>query len=95
MFTLNCKGRLLVVEKPIVMGIINATPDSLYSGSRHENTNDILRKTEQMFKDGAVIIDIGGQSTRTGSIKITCEEELQRTIAPIEAIHKMFPEAFI
>ncbi len=95
MFTLNCKGRILVVDKPLVMGIINATPDSFYSGSRHQATDAILQQAEQMLKDGATILDIGGQSTRPGSEKISVEEELKRVVAPIEAIHKNFPEAFI
>jgi len=95
MFTLNCKGRLLVVEKPLLMGIINATPDSFYSGSRYETTDAILQQAERMLKEGAIILDIGGQSTRPGSEKVIADEELRRVIAPIEAIHKNFPEAFI
>jgi dihydropteroate synthase len=95
MFTLNCKGRILVVDKPLVMGIINATPDSFYNGSRHLATDDILRHAEQMLKDGATILDIGGQSTRPGSEKISAEEELKRVVSPVEAVHKNFPEAFI
>ena len=95
MFTLNCKGRLLVIDKPIVMGIINATPDSFYGDSRQQNTDAVLKKAEQMLKEGATILDIGGQSTRPGSEKLTAEEELKRVIAPIEAIHKNFPEAYI
>lgn len=95
MFTLNCRGRLLVVDKPLVMGIINVTPDSFYSGSRHQGTDAVLRQAEQMLKDEAIILDIGGQSTRPGSEKLSVDEELKRVIAPIEAIHKNFPEAFI
>ena len=95
MFTLNCKGRILVVEKPLVMGIINATPDSFYNGSRQQSIDAILRQAEQMLKDGAAILDIGGQSTRPGSEKISEEEELKRVVDPIEVIHKNFPEAFI
>jgi dihydropteroate synthase len=95
MFTLNCKGRLLVVDKPLVMGIINLTPDSFYPGSRKEGVDSVLQRAEQMLKDGATILDIGGQSTRPGSIKLNAEEELKRVIAPIEAINKNFPEAFI
>lgn len=95
MFTLNCKGRLLVVEKPLVMGIINATPDSFFGGSRYTGTQAILHQAEKMIKGGAAILDIGGQSTRPGSEKLNEEDELQRVIAPIEAIHKNFPGAFI
>lgn len=95
MFTLNCKGRLLVIDQPIVMGIINVTPDSFYSDSRQHTIDAVLRKTEQMLKEGATILDIGGQSTRPGSEKLTAEEELKRVFGPVEAIHTNFPEAFI
>ncbi len=95
MFTLNCKGRILTVDKPVVMGIINATPDSFFSGSRQQAVDDILRQTEKMLNDGAAILDIGGQSTRPGSEKVTAEEELKRVVEPVAAIYKNFPEAFI
>ncbi len=95
MFTLNCKGRLLVIDKPVVMGIINATPDSFYRGSRFTGTDQTLLQAEEMLKQGATILDIGGQSTRPGSEKISVEEELKRVVKPIEEIAKNFPEAFI
>lgn len=95
MFTLNCKGRLLAVDKPLVMGIINITPDSFYAGSRQQATDEILRKAEQMLKDGASILDIGGQSTRPGSERISAEEELKRIAGPLEALQNKFPEAYI
>ena len=95
MFTLNCKGRLLVVDKPLVMGIINATPDSFFQGSRQQTVEDILRQAERMLKDGADILDIGGQSTRPSSSVVDAEEELKRVIGGIEAIHRHFPETFI
>lgn len=95
MFTLNCKGRLLIVDKPLVMGIINTTPDSFFGGSRHEGTEAVLRQAEQMLKNGASILDIGGQSTRPGSEKLSAADEMKRVIEPIKAIHQNFPEAFI
>ena len=95
MFTLNCKGRLLVAEKPLVMGIINATPDSFYAGSRQQGVDAILREAEKMLQEGATILDIGGQSSRPGSERISEEEELARVISPVEALQKNFPEAFI
>ncbi len=95
MYTLNCKGRLLLIDKPIVMGIINTTPDSFYAGSRQQNTDAILEKAELMIKGGATILDIGGQSTRPGSIVVGKDEELKRVIEPIMAISKNFPEIFI
>jgi dihydropteroate synthase len=93
MFTLNCKGSLLVIDKPLVMAIINTTPDSLYS--RHERIDEVLQQAEQMLDNGAAILDIGGQSTRPGSKKINTDEESRRVISPIEAVHKNFPGAII
>src|SRR5687767_15778873 len=95
MFTLNCNGRLLVVDKPLVMGIINATPDSFYEGSRQQTVDAILLQAEKMIKDGAAILDIGGQSTRPGSSVVNADEELKRVIDAIKAIHQNFPETFI
>jgi dihydropteroate synthase len=95
MFTLNCKGRLLVMEEPIVMGIINITPDSFYSGSRTRQDDEVVFRAEKMLKDGAVILDIGGQSTRPGSELVSAEEELRRVMPAIDSICRQFPEAFI
>ncbi|MEI9945415.1 MAG: dihydropteroate synthase [Chitinophagaceae bacterium] len=95
MFTLNCNGRLLVADKPLVMGIINATPDSFYADSRFSGVDAILVQCEKMITEGADIIDIGGQSTRPGSVQITADEELKRVIENIAAIHKNFPQIFI
>jgi dihydropteroate synthase len=95
MFTLNCNGRLLIVENPIVMGIINITPDSFYSGSRFEDTGLVLKQAEKMLKEGAAILDIGGQSSRPGSHRVGIDEELKRVITAINEIHRHFPEAFI
>jgi len=95
MFTLNCKGRILVIDKPIVMGIINATPDSFFGGSRFNGVDEIVAKAEKMLNDGAGILDIGGQSTRPGSELISADEEIERVIPAIKAITKKRPEAFI
>lgn len=95
MFTLNCKGRLLVIDEPIVMGIINITPDSFYSGSRKKTVDDVLHTSEKMLNEGATVLDIGGQSTRPGSQALNADEELSRVAVAIEAIAKEFPQAFI
>jgi len=95
MFTLNCKGRLLAVDQPLVMGILNITPDSFYAGSRYGDTDALLQQAEQMLAQGAAILDIGGQSTRPGSRLLTEEEELARVMAPIAAIHRRFPDAIL
>lgn len=93
MFTLNCKGQLWVVDKPVVMGILNLTPDSFYTGSRMESVDDLLRQAEQMLLDGALILDLGAQSTRPGSARIGEEEELKRLLPGMEALHHSFPDA--
>ncbi|MDE3251336.1 MAG: dihydropteroate synthase [Bacteroidota bacterium] len=95
MFTLNCKGRLLAIREPIVMGIINATPDSFFRGSRRESVLDALETAENMLAQGAAILDIGGQSTRPGSKPLTAEDELKRVLPVVDAINRRFPEAFI
>lgn len=95
MFTLNCKGRLLTIDTPIVMGIININNDSFYSGSRHLEEHDILVTAEKMLTDGATILDVGGQSTRPGSPVISMEDELNRVVPAIESIKSLFPDAFI
>jgi dihydropteroate synthase len=95
MFTLNCKGRLLVVDKPIVMGIINVTPDSFYSGSRKLLVDEVLKQADKMLSEGAAILDIGGQSTRPGSDDIGMEGELARVVPVVEALFSHFPQSFI
>ena len=95
MYTLNCKGQLLVIDKPIVMGIVNVTPDSFYSGSRQQASENILQTVQKMLDDGASIIDIGGQSTRPGSSFISADEEADRVIPAIEQVIKSIPGAII
>ncbi len=95
MVTLNCKGRLLVINKPVAMGIINTTPDSFFEGSRHNAQQQIVDTAGKMVNDGATIIDIGGQSTRPGSLQVSDAEELERTAPAVEAIRKHFPDTFI
>ena len=93
--TFNCRGRLLVIEKPIVMGILNITPDSFFEGSRAMDEKLILLQTEKMLAEGATIIDVGGQSTRPNAELILADEELKRVVKPIEKIKKEFPNCFI
>src|SRR3954466_5879272 len=95
MFTLNCKGRLLVIDRPVVMGIINVTPDSFYSGSRKQMAEAVLYEAEKMINEGAVILDLGGQTTRPGSKDIGLESELSRIIPAVEAVSERFPEVIL
>ena len=92
MYTINCKGKIVVMEQPLVMGIINATPDSFYKGNINE---DMLQLARQMIADGADIVDIGGQSTRPGSERIAADEEIRRVLPLVKAIHNNFPETII
>lgn len=95
MYTLNCKGKLLPIDKPLVMGIINATPDSFYKGHLPGGIDNIMALVEKMIGDGADIIDVGGQSTRPGSKRISEEEEKERVLPVIENIITKFPGAII
>jgi len=95
MYSLNCRGKLLPIDKAVVMGILNLTPDSFYAGSRVHGMDQFLKQSEQMLKEGAAILDIGGQSTRPGSTRISEEEEFARVIGPIEQCHRQFPDAII
>lgn len=93
--TLNCRGKLLSLEVPLVMGILNLTPDSFFPGSRLNSAEEAVRKAEQMLADGADILDIGGYSTRPGAAEVTSQEEQDRILPAIEAILQNFPEAII
>jgi len=93
--TLQSRGRLLDISTPVVMGILNATPDSFYNKGRDCDTDSILRNAERMLGEGATILDVGGASTKPGSTIIDQEEELKRVIPVIEALNKRFPEAWM
>ncbi|MCU0441039.1 MAG: dihydropteroate synthase [Bacteroidia bacterium] len=93
--TLSSHGRLLVLDKPVVMGILNLTPDSFYDGGKHQKEVDALKKTEELLKDGATIIDIGAYSSRPGATHISAEEEMQRLLPIVIAIHARFPNAWL
>ena len=95
MFTLNCKGKLLTIEQPLVMGIINATPDSFYKGDLPDGLEEIVVQVGKMTSEGASIIDIGGQSTRPGSERISASEEIQRVIPVIDSILTTYPQTII
>ncbi len=93
--TINCKGNLIDLSSPKVMGILNTTPDSFYSGSRKTSLLDLLKTAEEMLAQGATFLDIGGTSTRPGADEISEAEELDRVVPAIEAIFKNFPESLI
>ncbi|PKQ70684.1 dihydropteroate synthase [Raineya orbicola] len=94
-FSLESKGRLLLLDKPCIMGILNLTPDSFFEGSRQKNIDELLKNAEKMLSEGANILDIGGYSTRPGASEVSLQEELQRVIPAIEAIRRNFPDNLI
>lgn len=89
------KGNLIDLSKPKIMGILNITPDSFYSESRKQNTQEILLTAEKMINEGAEILDIGGMSTRPGAETIESEVEIKRIEEPIKLIRKEFPEILL
>lgn len=93
--TLNIRGNLTDLQIPAIMGILNITPDSFFSGSRKETEKDILDLAEKMLKEGAGILDIGGYSSRPGAEDISPEEEWQRAGKAIKLIVKHHPGAVI
>lgn len=88
-------GRLIKVHAPAVMGILNLTPDSFHAGSRLGSSEDALGAAERMLTEGAAILDVGGASSRPGSLEVPLEEERRRIIPVIKALHVHFPEAVI
>ncbi len=95
MFTLRNKERTLCVDKPLVMGILNATPDSFYAESRYQQLDTIVAKAEQMLQEGATILDLGGQSTRPESTRIDADTEWSRLEPAIGELVKRFSNAFL
>jgi dihydropteroate synthase len=93
--SLNCKGQLLDLSHPTVMGILNVTPDSFFDGGKLADFSAVLKQAEQMLHDGASILDIGGASSRPGAVEVSASEEMQRVIPIIELLHQNFPEALL
>ena len=93
--TLNLRGQLVSYTQPIVMGILNVTPDSFYDGGRYCKVDEISRRVDQIISEGAEIIDIGAYSSRPGAQDVTAEEEWSRLSQGLEIIRKRCPEAII
>lgn len=89
------RGRTLDVSDTLVMGILNLTPDSFYPGSRVRGVEEALRRAEGMLREGATVIDVGGESTRPGADPVPEEEEIRRVVPVIRAITERFPEAVV
>lgn len=93
--TLNLRGNIIDLSYPIVMGILNVTPDSFYDGGLHSNEMKLLEKAGHMLTDGATIIDVGGYSSRPGAKEVSKEEELNRVLPAVKAIMREYPDAYV
>lgn len=94
-FSLNLRGRLLTSSTPLVMGIVNVTPDSFYAGSRVQSMDAALQRCGELLEQGADLLDVGGVSTRPGSESVSEQEEMERVIPLVEAIMVRFPAAVL
>ena len=94
-YTLNCNGRLLSLDTPQVMGILNVTPDSFYTDSRQTTEEGIVRRTHQILDEGGTIIDVGACSTRPGSEPVSEAEEMERLRFALPIVRREAPDAVI
>jgi dihydropteroate synthase len=95
MLQLISQGKKHIFDRPVLMGILNVTPDSFSDGGRYNQMDDAIRHCETLLSDGADIIDIGGCSTRPNNAIATEQEEMERVIPILKAIRKAFPETLI
>lgn len=89
---INCRGRLIKIDHPMVMGIINITPDSFFEGSRYQAYDSIVKRAEEIIVQGGEMIDIGGFSTRPGASDVTEQEETDRVCMAVEAVRSISPD---
>lgn len=88
---LNCAGKILDLSQPVVMGVLNVTPDSFSDGGRYLSLDAALRRAEAMVTEGAALIDVGGESTRPGAPSISPQEELDRILPVVERLARELP----
>ena len=93
--TINCRGKLVDLSEPKVMGVLNITPDSFYDGGKHDSIDKIKQQTKKMIEEGADFIDVGGYSSRPGAENIKTEEEEKRLFPVLEMIRKNYPDVII
>jgi len=92
---LDCNGKIINLEKPVVMGILNITPDSFFDGGKYLTTNAVIQRAEKILDEGGSIIDLGAVSTRPGAKQISESEELNRLLPALNAILKAYPDAIV
>ncbi len=93
--SISLNGRLLDLSKPVVMGILNVTPDSFFDGGKYKTEKKVLTRAEEILEQGGTIIDIGAVSTKPGTDGISTKDEIDRLLPAVKAVKKAFPEAFV
>lgn len=93
--SINLNGRLLDLSQPVVMGIINVTPDSFFDGGKYKTEKRVVKRAEEILEQGGAVIDIGAVSTKPGSEGISTKDEIERLLPAVRAVKKEFPNAFI
>ncbi|OFX62480.1 MAG: dihydropteroate synthase [Bacteroidetes bacterium GWB2_41_8] len=93
--SINLNGRLIDFSKPVVMGILNVTPDSFFDGGKYKTEKKVVKRAEEILEQGGTIIDIGAVSTQPGSDGVSTKDEIDRIIPAVKAVRKAFPEAVI
>jgi len=93
--TINCNGKLISLESPKIMGILNLTPDSFFDGGKYKDEKEILQQTEKMLQDGAFCVDVGAYSSRPNAKPISTEEELQRLLPVVQLLTQEFPQIIL
>lgn len=94
-FTLQVHGRLVDLSRPCVMGILNATPDSFFAGSRKQTEHDVSRRADEIVEQGGAIIDVGACSTRPGAGEVSEAEEMDRLRTALAAVRRVQPDAVL
>ncbi len=95
MYTINCRGRLVSLETPQVMGILNLTPDSFYAGSRQQSEEAIAARCRQIVAEGGTMIDVGAYSSRPGAADVSAEEEMERLRRGLAVVRREVPDAIV
>jgi dihydropteroate synthase len=93
--TVQLNGELIQLDQPVVMGILNLTPDSFYDGGRYQSVHQILQRAEEILAQGGAMIDIGAVSTRPGAGEVEEAEEISRLLPAVKAIRRQFPQAVL
>ncbi len=93
--TLNIKGKLVSLKEPLIMGILNITPDSFYAGSRKQTESDIAAQIEKMQEEGAAMLDLGGYSSRPDAAEVSEEEEMRRLEVALKLINRDYPDVTV